>query len=502
MSQARYLLGIDQGSSGSRALIIDFEGEVRGYGYRALPRLYPQPTWVEQDPEKVITTVHEAIVEALAQADCHPAEIAACGIACQRNTEFAWHKRTKKPLGNAISWQDLRTIPLLDEIDSWADVGEFRRRLGFYPGPYSSALHLAWRMRHDPGFARAVQADEVEVGFSAEWLLQCLGRPNGHEMDASLVQATGLYEYRVGSYWADWLAFLGIPAEILPQPRPTITDFGTLQITDQAGDESFVPVVAMLGDQQAALFGHNCFHPGDAECTHGTASFINVFLGEGAQDQAVLNLYHAWQLPGQGPTYCLEADTTVTGAALRWMRNQAGILENEADIDRLAASVPDSGGVAFVPAFTGLNVPYHDRHARGALIGLSLGTTRAHIARAFLESIGFQLQEILTTIDREAGVRVERLHIGGGLAASDEACRIQADLTGIPIVRPAFQETTARAAALLAGFGTGLFSSTAELPPVPGEMTTFEPRLNPDGREACLARWKRAVEVSRTWRAE
>ncbi len=391
MSQLRYLLGIDQGSSGSRALVIDFEGEARGYGYRALPRLYPQPEWVEQDPAVVTTTVQEAIAEALDQAGCRPSEIAACGIACQRNTEFIWHKRTKKPMGNAISWQDLRTIPLLDEIDAWADVGQFRRRLGFYPGPYSTALHLAWRMRQDPEFSRAAQAGEVEVGFSAEWLINCLGKTNGHEMDASLVQATGLYDLREGKYWAEWLAFLGIPAEILPQPRPTIADFGILKIADRAGDESSVPVLAMLGDQQAALFGHNCFHPGDAECTHGTASFINVFLGGEARDQSHINLYHAWQLPGQEPTFCLEADTTVTGAALRWMSNQAGFLDNEADIDWLAASVPDAGGVVFVPAFTGLNVPYHDRHARGALIGLSLGANRAHIARAFLESIGFQL---------------------------------------------------------------------------------------------------------------
>jgi glycerol kinase len=457
---------------------------------------------VEQDPEVVNRSIQEAIDEALAQAGCRPAEIAAAGIACQRNTEFAWQKGTKKPIGNAISWQDLRTIPMLGEVDAWADRSQYLRRLGFYPGPYSSALHLAWRMRHDPDFGRAVQSGDVEIGFSAEWMLNCLGKKNGHEMDTSLVQATGLFDFRQGGYWDEWLDYLGIPAAILPCPRPTIHEFGSLSLANGSGAAGHIPVIAMIGDQQAALFGHNGYRPGDAECTHGTASFVNVFLGAKLPEQSDINLYHAWHLPGEEPTYCLEADTTVTGAALRWMSHHAGMLAEEADIDRLASSVPDSGGVAFVPAFTGLNVPYHDRSARGALIGLSLGTNQAHIARAFLESIGFQLREILAAVEQEAGVRVERLHVGGGLAASDTACQIQADLTGIPIVRPAFQETTARAAALLAGIGAGVFSDTAGLPPIPGEMTTFDPGLDRQARDAGLSRWKKAVEVSRTWQVD
>ncbi len=373
MNHKQLLLGIDQGSSGSRARLFSIlEGEVRGYGYRSLPRIYPQLEWVEQDPEKVAETVQESIAEALEEANCHPSEIVAGGIACQRNTEFVWDRSTKKSVGNAISWQDLRTVPLLDEIDRWTERDQYYRRLGFYPGPYSSALHLAWRMRNDIGFSRAVEAGEVEVGFSAEWLLNRLGAANHHVMDTSLVQATGLYDFRQGDYWEEWLEFLGVPEAILPRPRPTIDEFGILNIVNQAGATAEVPILAMIGDQQAALFGQNCFEPGDAECTHGTASFVNIFLGKEVPAQTRTNLYHAWDLPGRGPTYCLEADTTVTGSVLRWMHDQAGILESEADIDRLAASVPDSGGVVFIPAFTGLNVPHHDRHARGILLGLSL----------------------------------------------------------------------------------------------------------------------------------
>ncbi len=303
MTPKRYLLGIDQGSSGSRALVIDFEGQPLGYGYRALPRIYPRPDQVEQDPQTVAATVAEAIADALAETGCRPSEVAAIGIACQRNTDFAWHTDTRQPFGNAISWQDTRTLPLMETIDAWTGRTEYRRRLGFYPGPYSSALHLAWRIRNDPDFALAARSGKVRVGFSAEWLLNHLGHSSGHFMDESLVQATGLYDFRRGCYWEDWLAFLGIPEPILPQPKPTISDFGALAVASRSGPSELIPVLAMIGDQQAALFGHNCHRPGDAECTHGTASFVNIFIDENMPEQQNLKVYHYWHLPDQNHTY-------------------------------------------------------------------------------------------------------------------------------------------------------------------------------------------------------
>ncbi|HXV97784.1 MAG TPA: FGGY family carbohydrate kinase, partial [Anaerolineae bacterium] len=297
MSSKPFLLGLDQGTSGSRALILDREGQVRGYGYRSLARLYPQSGWVEQDPDAVVAGVAEAIAEAMHHAGCRPAEIAACGIACQRNTDFIWDARARRPIANAITWQDLRTLSLVGELAGWSQAGQRRRRLGTFPGPYSSSMHLAWRMRYDPEVAAAVRAEYTRIGFSAAWLLAAMGQPTGHAMDYSLIQAMGLYDFRAECYWQEWLDALHIPPAPLPQAVPTIHDFGTLRLTASTAVAANVPVLAMLGDQQAALFGYDCRHPGDTECTLGTASFVKVCLGPHAPESDKINIYFAWSLP-------------------------------------------------------------------------------------------------------------------------------------------------------------------------------------------------------------
>jgi len=498
VSNQPYLLGIDQGSSGSRALVLDREGQVQGYGYRPLACIYPHPGWVEYDPAAVAEGVEAAVAEAIDNAGCSPSEIAGCGIACQRNTDFVWDAWTGRPLANAISWQDLRTQPILAEVAAWPLADQCRRRLGYAPGPYSSALHLAWRMRHESTVIDSARAGRLCVGLSAAWLLTALGNPAGHRMDYSLVQAIGLYDFRAQRYWEEWLDFLNVPRDPLPMAVPTVCDFGTLSVRALDGAASDVPVVAMIGNEQAALFGHDCRDAGDAECNHGTASFVDVLTGGQAPDQDKINVYFAWHL-GDVPFYCLEADTTVTGAVIRWMREKARFFDQDDELGKLAASVPDSAGVVFVPAFTGLNVPYNDRNARGTILGLTLGSSRAHIARAFLESLGHQVRAILDTIYAETSLRVERLHLGGGISASDEACQIMADQLGIPAVRPTFTETAARAAALLAGLGVGAWPGISDLPPMAGGHTVFEPRLSVDRREANYARWKHAVDCVRTW---
>ena len=498
MANQPYLLGIDQGSSGSRALILDRQGQVRGYGYRPLAGIYRHPGWVEHDPAALVAGVTQAIGEAIGRAGCRPSDIAGCGIACQRNTDFVWDAHTGRPVANAISWQDLRTLPMLDELTAWSLSDQCRRRLGYAPGPYSSALHLAWRMRHDTKVIEAAQAGRLRVGLSAAWLLAAMGNPSGHQMDYSLVQAMGLYDFRAQRQWDEWLDFLNVPRDSLPGAVPTTYAYGTLDVTAPDGTTTGVPVTAMIGNEQAALFGHDCHHAGDAECTHGTASFVDVFMGGYAPDQDKINVYFAWHL-GDAPTYCLEADTTVSGAVIRWMREKARLFDRDDEVGQLAASVPDSAGVVFVPAFTGLNVPYNDSNARGTILGLTLSSSRAHIARAFLESLGYQVRAILDTIHAETGLRVDRLHLGGGISASDEACQIMADQLGIPTLRPTFTETAARAAALLAGLGAEVWANVSDLPPLPGGYTLFEPRLSADQREASYAHWKRAVDCVRTW---
>ena len=528
----KLLLGIDQGSSGSRAAIMAMDGTILGYGYRPLPRLHPHTGWVEQDPATLSRGVAEAITEALAAANCRPADVLACGIAGQRNTDFVWDTHTRRPLANAITWQDLRTAPLLTELEAWEFAGERRRRLGYFPGTWSSANHLAWRMRHQPEVIEAARADRLRIGFSANWLLESLGQPAGHVLDFGLVQQMGLFDFRAEEYWTDWLTRLNILREALPTPVPTLHNFGSLTLTGPAGDTADVPVVAVIGNEQAALFGHHCFHPGDAECSHGTASFVDVVVGDTAPEQERLNVYYAWSLPAgeqsrkvaglqgrsgisqpdnqptnQPPpatrhpqhTFCLEGDTTVSGAALRWMKEQARLFDSYDDVGPLAASVPDSGGVMFVPAFTGLNVPHNDASARGTILGLTLGSSRAHMVRAFLESLGHQIRGILETITAETGLDVEQISTGGGIATSNVVCQIQADLTGVPTVRPAFTELAVRAAALLAGLGAGVWASPDELPPLPGTPTVFEPCLSTDEREAGYARWQAAVARAGGW---
>jgi len=493
-----FLLGIDQGTSGSKAVILDREGQVRGYAYRPLDRLYPQPNWVEQDPDAVACGVAAAITEAIGKAGIRPDEIAACGITSQRNTEFVWDRRDGRSLAHAITWQDLRVQPLLDDLKRWPLAAEATYRLGYPPGPYMAALHLAWRLKHQTAVREAARDHNLQVGLSAAWLIRALGRPSAHLMDASLVQATGLYDFRQQAYWAEWLDWLGVPADALPTAVPTIHDFGALRVSAPDGQSADVPVLALIADQQSALFGHGCRTPGAAECTHGTASYVKVFLGEQAAEQDNINVYYAWNVDGR-QTYCLEAPTTVTGAAIRWLRDNARLIDSYEHLSELAAAVPDTGGMMVVPAFTGLDVPYNDGRARATFFGMALGHDRRHIARAFLESIGYQIRTILETITNEAGVQVEQLLVGGGVSASDLACQIQADLLGLPLLRPTFAETTAWAAGLLAGLGANVWPNADALPPLPGTHTRFEPQMAAAERDEGYGRWLRAIELVQAW---
>lgn len=497
MMDKPYLLGIDQGTSGSRALVIDREGKIKGYAYQPLARLYPHQEWVEQDPLVVAKGAREVIAGALDDAGCRPDQIQAVGIASQRNTDFAWDARSGRPIANAITWQDLRTQPLLEEIQTWPLASEARYRLGYAPGTYMSSLHLAWRFRHDAAIQQAAADGSLRLGLSAAWLINALGQPSGHCMDTSLVQAMGLYDFRQGQYWRDWLELLGVPANALPESRPTIHDFGTLRLMDQRGHAADVPVMAMIGDQQAALFGHGCRTAGAAECTQGTASFVKVFTGKEAPRQGEINVFYAWDT-GSGQTYCLEAPTTVVGAAIRWMQ-ELRLFDTYEEMDALAAALQDSGGVVFVPALTGLDTPYNDPQARGTIFGLTLGTSRGHIIHAFMDSIGYQLRTILEVIRQYDGTRVEDLLVGGGVTASDTACQIQANLTGIPIIRPTFKETTAYAAALLAGLGCDVWPDESSLPPAPGSRTVFEPAFELTRRDAGYAGWQEAVKLTQSW---
>ncbi|WP_129671171.1 FGGY family carbohydrate kinase [Candidatus Chloroploca sp. Khr17] len=487
MSEAM-VLGIDQGGSGSRAVLLDHEGVVRGYGYRPVARIYPQPSWVEQRPAVVARSVAEAIGDALARARCSPADVVACGLTSQRDTTFAWDRRNGRPLGNAITWQDLRTVPLVEEVDQWQDASERRQRLGQFPGSYSAAMHMAWRMRHDPSFRRAAERQWLRVSLAAGWLIQALGQPFEHALDYSLLQAMTVFDPRRRQLWDEWITYLDLPRAALPVARPTLYPFGELHIAGHA-----IPVTAMLADQQAGLFGYDCRQPGEAVVTHGTASFVNVVAGALAPPQGICKTYLAWELDAI-PTYTLEADMTVTGAAIRWL-SQMRLIRHAHELDQLAGSVADSDGVVFVPAFTGLGVPWEDRQVRGTLMGMTLGTTPGHLARALFEAIGCQLHAIIATMEQEAKLTIQVLRVGGGLANSDRACQIQADLAGLKLVRARNTETGVRAAALLGGLGAGFWATPDALPPLPlDDAQVFEPTMSASARENLLQRWYAAVQ--------
>lgn len=496
---ARYLLAIDQGSSGSRAIIMDQEGEVCGYGYEPLRTIYPQPGWAEIEPYDLVHSVRVSITRAIDAAGCHPSEIKACTIACQRSTEFVWDAKTGEPLANGISWQDLRTNKLVQQIQDTDLYSRSAKTLGYLPGPWSSALHIWWRMQHEQATKQAANNNRLRIGLGAAWLITALGKQSGHHMDYSLVQALGAYDFRAEQYWDEWLAHLAIPRNALPEPVPTLHDFGSIQVSNSQGISADVPVVSVLGNEQASLFGHGCRTvPGSAECSQGTTTFIDVFMGNSVDEVEKLNAYFAWNL-GDQHTYCLEADTTVSGAVVRWMRHQLRMIDVESEVGELAATVPDSGGVVFVPAFTGLNVPYRDIHARGSLLGMTLATSRAHVARSFLDAIGHQLRAILDTFSDETHLTVEQLYMGGGLTTNDTVCQIMADQIGIPVLRPKFSETAAHGAVLLAGMGIGVWSDIDELPPLPDGHTTFEPLSSDDQRNEGYARWNRAVDHIMKW---
>ena len=493
-----YLLGIDQGTSGSRALLLDEQGGVRGYGYRPVRASYPGAGRVEQDPEDVAGGVVAAIADALADGACAAGEVEACGIACQRNTEFVWDAAGGRPLAPAITWQDVRAAGVGAALADRFRPEEQRWRLGHLPGAFSSALHLAWRLREQPAVREAAQSGRLRFGFSGSWLLHTLGRPAGYEMDFTMIQASGLYDLRAGAYWQEWVQALGIPADALPTPAPTVHPYGVLQIEDARGGAAEVPVTALIGDQQAALFGFDCRRPGEVECTHGTASFVNACLGGQLPERARLNLYYAWVLE-EGDSYCLEARTAGTGSVINWLRDELRLVDDVRALGPLAQSVPDSGDVVFVPAFSGLYDPANDRSARGMLIGLTHAAGRAHIARAFCESLACQIGEILDVVEQTAGIEVGTLKMGGGVARSDAICQIQADLLQRPVERVEFVETTARAAALLAGMGSGRWKQSDDLPPLPSASTLFRPELSAREAAARRDRWREAAERARGW---
>jgi len=495
-----YILAIDQGTTSSRALVVDSDGEIVGLGQQPFEQYFPQPGWVEHDPMEIWSSTLESIGVALAQAALAPGEIAAIGLTNQRETLVVWDRQTGEPLHNAIVWQDRRTAAICEGLRAAGHEGAFTRATGLKLDPYFSGTKLNWLLHADPALRRRAEAGEVAAGTVDSWLIWNLTGGQRHVTDYTNASRTLLFNINRGRWDENLCGLLDVPREMLPQAQPSRSLFGT---TTEAVLGARIPITGVAGDQQSALFAQGGFVPGVAKNTYGTGCFLLANGGRKAviSNAGLLTSIGAGAGPS-GPEYILEGSVFVAGALIQWLRDELGIIRRSDDVEALAASVPDSGGVSVVPAFTGLGAPDWDPHARGAILGLTRGSTAAHIARASLEAIALSSAELLGVMNDELPNRVETLRVDGGASRNDLLMQLQADYSGIPVMRPTNVETTALGAAYLAGLEAGIWASNDEVGELWQAERVFEPRLSPAERGNHLARWRRAVGRTLGWASE
>jgi glycerol kinase len=495
------LLAIDAGTTGVRSLAINTSGRAIATSYREFPQHFPQPGWVEHDAQDIWRVTQETLRDVSAQMRDADEQIAAIGITNQRETVVVWDRTTAQPLARAIVWQDRRTAERCDALRAAGHEPDIRRLTGLVLDPYFSATKLEWLLRNG-----AVAASDPNLAFGTvdSWLLWNLtgGSSGGvHATDPSNASRTMLYD--IGACeWSDHLCGLfGIPRSCLPDVMPSSGRFGVTDPDCAAG--LAVPVGGIAGDQQSALFGQACVEPGMTKNTYGTGSFVLTNVGTTMPDpvEGLLTTI-AWSLTPGRTTYAMEGAIFVTGAAVQWMRDGLGVIENAAETGPLAASVPDSGGVYLVPAFTGLGAPWWDPYARGTIVGLTRGSTRAHLARAVIEAMAFQTADVVDAITRASGTALSEMRIDGGASVMDLLCQFQADLIGVPVRRAASQEITALGAAYLAGVAEGVWDSAADVNAHWHAGDSFTPAMADDERERRVTEWHRAVERSRDWARE
>jgi glycerol kinase len=503
----RFVLALDQGTTGSTALVVDADGALRARGYAELPQHYPQPGWVEHDPAQIWATTVQAGSEALTAAGIAPAEIAAVGIANQRETAILWERASGRPVHNAIVWQCRRTTALCDRLKADGVEPELRRKTGLVVDPYFSGTKIRWMLDHDPALRPRAERGELCFGTVDSWLLWQLTGGAVHATDPSNASRTLCYDIHRRRWDEGLCRMLGVPMPLLPEVKPSAGVFG--ETAGAAGGEPSgsrksawlpggIPVAGIAGDQQAALFGQACVETGMAKNTYGTGCFALLNTGERAVESAEgLLTTVAWTVEGH-TSYALEGAVFIAGAAVQWLRDGLGVIRHAAETQGLAESVPDTGGVYLVPAFVGLGAPYWDPYARGTLVGLTRGTTRAHLARAALEAIAYQSRDVLDTMRREAGGSLTTLRVDGGAAANDFLCQFQADVLGVEVLRPSVTETTGLGAAYLAGVGVGLWKCL-DLGRRWRLERRFTPTMSEPAREAAYAGWRRAVERARGW---
>jgi len=490
-----FILALDQGTTSSRAIVFDRDGSVRAVAQQEFRQIFPRSGWVEHDAREIWKTQLETARAALASARLAASDVAALGITNQRETTVVWDRRTGEPIHHAIVWQDRRTAGFCDELKAAGHERLVQERAGLVIDAYFSGSKLRWLLDHVPGARARAERGELAFGTIDSWLVWNLTGGARHVTDPSNASRTMLWDLR-GRWDDELLRVLGVPREVLPEVRASSEVYGETA-PDLFG--ASIPIAGIAGDQQAALFGQNCFTRGLAKNTYGTGCFLLMNVGgEPMLSRHKLITTVAWQQGGR-TDYALEGSVFIGGAVVQWLRDGLGIIRSSSEVERLAATVPDSGGVYFVPAFAGLGAPYWDQYARGTITGLTRGTTAAHLARAALEGIAFQVADVLEVMREDSGIAMDGLRVDGGASANDLLLQFQADLLQVPVVRPKVIETTALGAAYLAGLAVGFWKDRAEVTRAWQVERTFEPRLGADEAAHRRARWKEALRRASDW---
>jgi glycerol kinase len=491
-----FILALDSGTTSARAILFDHGGAVRAVAQKEFRQHYPQPGWVEHDANEIWTAQISVAVEALGKAGIGPKDVAAVGITNQRETTVVWDRQTGQPVCNAIVWQDRRTAPFCDRLRAGGHEKLIRDKTGLVIDAYFSGSKVAWILDNVPGARQKADAGRLAFGTIDTWLVWKLTDGKLHATDSSNASRTMLYDIHRGAWDDELLKLLNVPRSMLPEVRPSSGVFG--EITSALGLGA-VPIAGIAGDQQAALFGQLCTTPGLTKNTYGTGCFMLQCTGPKAvasKNNLVTTV--AWTMNGR-TDYALEGSVFIAGAVVQWLRDGLGLIRRAEDVGALATSVPDNGGVYLVPAFAGLGAPHWDPYARGTIVGITRGTTAGHLARAAIEGIAFQSADLLDAMKADAGQPVAELRVDGGASRSDPLMQFQADLLGVPVVRPAVTETTALGAAYLAGLAVGFWKTPAEIGSERQIERRFEPKMDPAKARELRANWNRAVERAKGW---
>jgi len=495
-SNSKFILALDQGTTSSRAIVYDQSGKMLGVSQKEFKQIFPKPGWVEHDPGEIWSSQSMVMQEALSSSGIAATDVAAIGITNQRETAVIWDRESGKPICNAIVWQDRRTSEFCDELKAMGHKEMIQEKTGLVIDAYFSATKWRWMLEHIPGAREKAAAGKLALGTVDSWLIWNLSGGKVHVTDVTNASRTMIFNIKTLKWDQELLELFGIPESMLPEVKSSSEIYGE---TATGILPVPVPIAGIAGDQQAATFGQMCLTQGSVKCTYGTGCFILCNTGEEAvSSKSNLVTTIAWQLNGK-TTYALEGSIFIGGAVIQWLRDGLGLIKESADVEELAASVEDNGGVYFVPAFTGLGAPHWDQYARGMIAGLTRGVTAGHIARAALESIAFQVNDVIGAMEQDAGMKIGELRVDGGAVVNDLLMQFQADLIGIPLIRPENIETTALGAAYLAGLASGVWDSVEEIREQWAMERDFTSTINMEQREDLKKEWDKAVSRSRSW---